>query len=95
MARPKVDRIARSVRLPRELDAKLVAMAETRVLSVNEMLAEIVRDAPTVSIRISEPETDVPRKDIVIAADGPGTPTRIVRDRPREVSPRWKAGMKP
>lgn len=43
MPRPKVDRVARSMRLPAELDAQLAAHAEALGVSVNVECEEAIR----------------------------------------------------
>lgn len=45
MPRPKVDRVTRSIRLPRELDEKLADLAERDEVSVNQKLADLVTRA--------------------------------------------------
>ena len=45
MARPKVDRVARSVRLPRAVDDQLTALAAARGESVNVTIAALVANA--------------------------------------------------
>lgn len=78
------------MRLPADLDAKLVALAETWGLSVNEALAEIVRDAPTdPSKRFAESF----EATVSVPTDSP-SPIRALYEQQREVSPRWKTGTK-
>lgn len=43
MPRPKVDRGARSLRLPAELDAQLLAYAQSHGLSVNAVCEQAIR----------------------------------------------------
>lgn len=44
MPRPKVDRVMRSMRLPAEVDARLVTKAERKGLSINQAVEAAVRE---------------------------------------------------
>lgn len=90
MARPQTNRVPRSTRLPAALDAKLVKIAETRGLSVNEALAEIVRDAPTDPARRFAESFEA---TVIVPPKPPPAGKNDLRLQ-RDVSPRWKAGMK-